>query len=48
MLKKELTDRQAITLMLTAAALMGGKFYNELVVDCADFADQILNLEKQT
>jgi hypothetical protein len=49
MLKKELTDKQAITLLLTAATLMGGARIDlEVIVECAaKRADQILNLEKQ-
>lgn len=49
MLKKELTDRQAITLMLTTAAIVGGKaLVPTTVEECSVLADQILNLEKPT
>jgi hypothetical protein len=48
MLKKELTDRQAITMLLVAAAIVGGNRDEDVVKHCSVLADQIINLEKQT
>lgn len=45
MIKRDLNDKQAITMFFVAASLIGGNHDADLVDYCAELADDVLAIE---